>query len=237
MRRGPFFRGYHEGDLLRRRLVRRGVEVSAGVLAVVLTEDAVLRAAPSLALREITNRMSLLLAAGTAGQSLSAPLAALVEGVVRSMFHSKMKFVMIVVLAAQIVSAGTGFLGYRIDAKPPAAKDKKIASAPPTPTSVAVKANKHEDQTKPASPPTVAKVEQNTPDWHEKLMQSFDYGGERDVSATLSDSRRTVSQAFQYNLRHQRKSIRDGTARKTWHGRQSLIRIRFRRCAPHSQRS
>ncbi|MGH7226765.1 MAG: RNA polymerase sigma factor, partial [Gemmataceae bacterium] len=71
-------------DLLRRRLVRRGVEVSAGALAGALTENAALRAAPSHALREMTVRTSLLFAAGAAGQSLSAPLAALVEGVVRS---------------------------------------------------------------------------------------------------------------------------------------------------------
>jgi len=52
-------------DLLRRRLVRRGMDISAGTLAAVLAENAVLCAAPSLALREMTVRTSLLLAAGT----------------------------------------------------------------------------------------------------------------------------------------------------------------------------
>src|SRR5215472_12977486 len=51
-------------DLLRRRLVRRGVEVSPAALAAVLAESAALRAMPPLALREITIRTSLLFAAG-----------------------------------------------------------------------------------------------------------------------------------------------------------------------------
>jgi RNA polymerase sigma factor (sigma-70 family) len=47
-------------DLLRRRLVRRGVDVSAGALTAVLVENAFLRAMPPLSLREIPIRTSLL---------------------------------------------------------------------------------------------------------------------------------------------------------------------------------
>ncbi len=182
-------------DLLRRRLIQRGVEVSAGALAAVLAENAVLRAAPSLVLRETTIRTSLLLAAGTAGQSLSAPLAALVEGVVRSMFLSKVKFVTIVVLAIGIAGAGTGFLGFRTDAEPPAPKKKKIDSAPATPLSVAVRP-KEKDESKAVAPPAVAEVEQSGPDWREKLMQNVNYPGLDDQRATLSDALDMLSKRF-----------------------------------------
>ncbi|HTU17942.1 MAG TPA: RNA polymerase sigma factor [Gemmataceae bacterium] len=130
-------------DLLRRRLVRRGLDVSAGALAAVLVENAALRAAPSLALREITIHISLLLAAGTAGQSLSAPLAALVEGVVRSMFLSKVKFAVIILLALGLVGSGAGFLAHHSKAEPPAPKPV------PLPAAVADKAKAKGPEAKP----------------------------------------------------------------------------------------
>jgi RNA polymerase sigma factor (sigma-70 family) len=186
-------------DLLRRRLVRRGVEVSAGALAAVLAENAVLRAVPPLALREITIRTNLLLAAGTAGHTLSAPVAALVEGVVRSMFLSKVKFIVTVVLAIGIAGAGTGFLGYRSDAESPAPQEKKIKSPPLTQVSVAVKTKARADETKPASAPAVEEAIQHAPDWREKMMESLNYSGiVNDPRATLSDALDML--AKRYNL-------------------------------------
>ena len=182
-------------DLLRRRLVRRGVDVSAGVLAAVLADNAVLRAAPPLALREITIRASLLLAAGTTGQTLSATLAALVEGVVRSMFLSKVKFIAIVVLTVVIAGAGTGFLGYRSDAQTPSSK----SSSP---------VNQHQSRAE-APAPAIAKAEApvqpnpNVPAQNhvvsrlrEQLSQEIDYQGIDDARATLSDALDQISKRY-----------------------------------------
>ncbi len=130
-------------EILRPRLLRRGLDVSAGALAVVLAENAALRAMPSVALREITIRTSLLLAAGTASQTLSAPLAVLVEGVLRSMFLSKVKIAVIIVLAVGIVGSGAGFVAHRTLGNPP----------PSTVTPPAGSANKD----KAAAPPVFAR--------------------------------------------------------------------------------
>jgi RNA polymerase sigma factor (sigma-70 family) len=106
-------------DLLRWRLVRRGVEVSAGALAAVLVDNAFLRAAPPAALSETTVRLSLLLVAGTTSSALSGSVAVLVEGVLRSMFLSKIKFALIVVLILGLVGSGLGFLAHHSKAQQP----------------------------------------------------------------------------------------------------------------------
>src|SRR5579875_2478755 len=155
-------------DLLRRRLVRRGVDVSAGVLAAVLADNAVLRAAPP---------------------------AALVEGVVRSMFLSKVKFIAIVVLTVVIAGAGTGFLGYRSDAQTPSSK----SSSP---------VNQHQSRAE-APAPAIAKAEApvqpnpNVPAQNhvvsrlrEQLSQEIDYQGIDDARATLSDALDQISKRY-----------------------------------------
>jgi RNA polymerase sigma factor (sigma-70 family) len=173
-------------DLLRRRLVRRGVEVSAGALAAVLTENTALRAAPSLALREMTVRTSLLFAAGAAGQSLSAPLAALVEGVVRSMFLSKVKFALIVVLAVGIAGGGAGILGYRSDAEQP--QDKTSHKAAPVTRRAVVEAKDNNKEAKtPAPPPAAVDEKQRLREWRDRLLQPINYPGLEDARATLAD--------------------------------------------------
>ncbi len=182
-------------DLLRRRLVRRGVEVSAGALAAVLSENAVLRAAPSLALREITIRTSLLLVAGTTGQTLSAPLAALVEGVVRSMFLSKVKFVGIVVLALGFVGAGTGFFAHDTSASPPSPPQVKQDHGPVeavAPVRAQAAAPAQPNPNPPGrDPDAAARLRQ-------QLSQDIDYGGLEDARATLSDALDQLSK--RYNL-------------------------------------
>jgi RNA polymerase sigma factor (sigma-70 family) len=186
-------------DLLRRRLARRGVEVSAGALAAVLAENTLLRAAPSLALREMTIRTSLLLAAGTTGQTLSAPLAGLVEGVVRSMFLSKVKFALIIVLVVGIAGAGTSFLAHSTSASPPSAP-----SPPPV---------KQDDARAEAPAPAIAKAEapaqpnpnllaQNNagPSLRDRLGKEIDYHGLEDARATLGDALDQLSKRYNLNI-------------------------------------
>jgi RNA polymerase sigma factor (sigma-70 family) len=190
-------------DLLRRGLVRRGVEVSAGALAALLAENTALRAMPPFALREITIHTSLVFAAGTAGQSLSAPLAALVEGVVRSMFLGKVKFAAIVILALGLVGSGVGSLAHKSQADPPlspalSVKEENVRRDPPAP-----------DPNMVAAPalakrkPPVAVNNQNNPrtrqvELRDLLSRSVDYPGLEDPRATLTDVLDQLSK--RYNL-------------------------------------
>jgi RNA polymerase sigma factor (sigma-70 family) len=199
-------------DLLRRRLIHRGVEVSAGALAAVLAENAVLRAAPSLALREITIRTSLLLAAGTTGQTLSAPLAALVEGVVRSMFLSKVKFVAIVVLAVGIAGAGTGFLVHDTSASPPSSpslspvnQDDGRAEAPaPAIVKAAAPAQPNPGNPAPNNVPPARR------DLGDILRTDIEYGGLEDARATLSDALDQLSKRYNLNFDINDKAFEKG---------------------------
>jgi RNA polymerase sigma factor (sigma-70 family) len=194
-------------DLLRKRLVRRGVGVSAGVLAALLPDNAILRSAPPAALGETTVRLSLLVAAGTAGPAMSASLAALVEGVIQSMFLSKVKFVVIVFLALGLLSSGAGFVAHRTAAGQPAAKP---ASPSERPAAVLDK-NKEKTKEKPPEEAPAPKVKPEEalavtiPDatariktWHERLTQPLDFAGLEDQRATLADALDMLSK--RYNL-------------------------------------
>jgi RNA polymerase sigma factor (sigma-70 family) len=187
-------------DLLRRRLIRRGVDVSAGALAAVLTENAVLRAAPPLALREITIRTSLLFAAGTARQTLSAPLAALVAGVVRSMILNKVKFVGIVVLALGIVGAGTGFFGYRTDAEPPPSKPSPPAANPDHGRVEAQAPALAKAEVAPQPSVNLPAQNNGASRLREQLSQEIDYQGLEDLKATLSDALDQLSKRYNLNF-------------------------------------
>jgi RNA polymerase sigma factor (sigma-70 family) len=187
-------------DLLRRRLIRRGVDVSAGALAAVLTENAVLRAAPPLALREITIRTSLLFAAGTARQTLSAPLAALVAGVVRSMILNKVKFVGIVVLALGIVGAGTGFFGYRTDAEPPPSKPSPPAANPDHGRVEAQAPALAKAEVAPQPNVNLPAQNNGASRLREQLSQEIDYQGLEDLKATLSDALDQLSKRYNLNF-------------------------------------
>jgi RNA polymerase sigma factor (sigma-70 family) len=198
-------------DLLRRRLVRRGVDVSAGALAAVMAESTVLRAAPSLALREITIRTSLLFAAGTAGQTLSAPLAALVEGVVRSMFLSKAKFALIVVLAAGFTGSGLGFLAHRTSASPPTKlplppvnQDNDRAEAP----ALALAKAKAPDQPDPNLADRKANAQALRERLRQTLSQEINYEGVDDARATLADVLDQLSKRYNLNFHAKREVFR-----------------------------
>ncbi|HEY7423830.1 MAG TPA: RNA polymerase sigma factor [Gemmataceae bacterium] len=191
-------------DLLRRRLMKRGLGVSAGVLAAVLTENATIRSAPPAILCVSTIRKSLLFAAGSAHQALSAPLAALVEGVLRSMFLSKVKIAAIVVLALGLIGSGTGFLGYRTVAEQPATKSKPAPAAPAGEAATAKKIDsetKKDSKAKPAPPPQAA-VEEKPASRGQELRRLLDkpvqFQGFDDPKTRLSEALDAL--AKRYNL-------------------------------------
>ncbi len=117
-------------DILRKRLSRRGVTLSAGALAAVVTEKAGAAAVPT-ALFQTTLRAATLIAAGQtlAAGAISASAATLVKGVMQEMFASKLKMMALTVLCIGIMGTGTGAVlvwGYgdepKTDKPPSAAK-------------------------------------------------------------------------------------------------------------------
>jgi RNA polymerase sigma factor (sigma-70 family) len=119
-------------ELLRQRLVQRGVALSGVGLAALLARGA--RAAVPAALGRETVRAALLPAGGAAlaGAAVSARVAALVEGTVKAMFLLKLKVVAAVLLVVG-VAGGAAALWPAPAAEPPAPAAQPAAADPPAP--------------------------------------------------------------------------------------------------------
>jgi hypothetical protein len=113
-------------ELLRGRLTRRGVALSIGIL----TEQAVPAAVPA-ALLDSTVRAALLVAAGQAAAGLvSAPAAALSQGVLRTMFLTRLIVGCTVLFGLGAIGAGTGLLAFQKliePGAPPEARPQLVA--------------------------------------------------------------------------------------------------------------
>jgi RNA polymerase sigma factor (sigma-70 family) len=137
-------------ERLRQRLLRRGVCLSAGLVAAVVSANA--QAAPVTAdLVTTTSKAALGFAAGQAAAAVaSARAAALTEGVIRAMFLSKLKLALgAVVVALGLAGLGVGFVGDQLVAAPPPSQEKPKpppATEPPPP--VAEKRDESDDPTK-----------------------------------------------------------------------------------------
>jgi RNA polymerase sigma factor (sigma-70 family) len=96
-------------DLLRQRLTRRGLALSAGLFVTALAQQVALAAVPA-PLAGSTLQAASLVAAGewAAAGALSAPVAALTEGVLQAMLLTKLKTAAAVVLALCVVGTGAG---------------------------------------------------------------------------------------------------------------------------------
>jgi RNA polymerase sigma factor (sigma-70 family) len=114
--------------MLRERLGRRGLGLSAGVVAVALTQGAAPAAVPSIL--AAATAMSLVVP-GRAGL-VPAPVAALAEGVVRAMWWSKLKVIAAVLLAAGLLAAGLGGAALHSHGAP-TERDEKAANSAPEP--------------------------------------------------------------------------------------------------------
>jgi RNA polymerase sigma factor (sigma-70 family) len=97
--------------LLAKRLTRPGVTVSGGALAVVSAQEAASAFAP-LPLVYATVRAATAYAAGPATVIVSAPVAALTEGVLKAMLLSKLKITALLLVVIGV--AGTGWGHYRM---------------------------------------------------------------------------------------------------------------------------
>jgi RNA polymerase sigma factor (sigma-70 family) len=122
-------------EVLRKRLVRRGVTLSAGALAAALTPGTTSAAVP-LALLDSTVRSAMLVAAGsmaTAGVSL--PVAALTKGVLQTMFITRLTIVCGMVASVGLLGTTTAVFSYRTLAAGPG-QDHTVARAEPPPQNV-----------------------------------------------------------------------------------------------------
>jgi RNA polymerase sigma factor (sigma-70 family) len=114
-------------QLLAQRLTRRGIALSGGALAVILSQNAVSAAVP-LALVGTTVKAATLVAAGSvAGGVLSTQVAALMEGVLQAMFLTKLKNSLLVVLVVGLLGTGVGLFGVRGWNQPTAAAGPLVA--------------------------------------------------------------------------------------------------------------
>jgi uncharacterized protein (TIGR03067 family) len=116
--------------LLARRLTRHGITLSGGAVAFTLAEQAA-AALPAALLAE-TSRAALAVAAGqtAATGAVSVEVAALTEGVLKTMLLSKLKSVAALVLGIGVLVAGAGVIRDRTAAAQQAAADSGGAIQP-----------------------------------------------------------------------------------------------------------
>jgi RNA polymerase sigma-70 factor (ECF subfamily) len=114
---------------LRGRLARRGLALSAGSFAAILAER-IGSAALSAVLADSTTRAAMQFAVGEAGTAgvISAKVAALTQGVLRTMFLARLKMVSLLALLLGLVAGGAVLVSYRAGAVEPARQ--KEARAP-----------------------------------------------------------------------------------------------------------
>jgi len=113
-------------DRLRVSLSRRGLALSAGALAGLLTESAASARVPAALVQHTIE-------AALNNSGLSAHVADLVTGVVQTMYAARIKMVAAVVLALGLIGSGIGVVAYRTlgrDAEP-ARQDTAIAKEQP----------------------------------------------------------------------------------------------------------
>lgn len=107
-------------QLLRQRLGRRGLLLSAAGLAAALAERSAPAAVPaSLTIHTVQAAMTLAAGHAAAG-AVSAPVAALTEGVLKAMFLQKLKSLLVLGVVIALLGAGVGvFTCQALASKPP----------------------------------------------------------------------------------------------------------------------
>jgi RNA polymerase sigma factor (sigma-70 family) len=117
--------------MLAQRLVRHGLAISAGSLAAVMAQNTASAAVPSLVVGSTIKAANLFAAGQTAAAGgISAKAVALMEGVLKAMFHTKLKIATTIVLGMGLLGISWGLYPTRA-AAPPEAKD---VAAPPPPS-------------------------------------------------------------------------------------------------------
>jgi len=97
-------------EILQKRLLARGVTLSAALGAVALSPE-MLSAASPMALTHRTIDAALAFAAGGAAEAVSGQAALVAQGILKSMLFSKLKFAVILTLAASLTAFAVGGFG------------------------------------------------------------------------------------------------------------------------------
>jgi len=144
-------------DLLRNRLSRRGVALAAIPLAGLLERQGLASAALPPALAGQTLRAALAFSAQWAVEgAISSSALSLTEGVLRSMFLTKLKLTLLALLAACLLAAGSGLLAGHLlqadDDTPAPATPQRAAEGEATPQPAAKK------EADPLPPQAVARL-------------------------------------------------------------------------------
>jgi RNA polymerase sigma factor (sigma-70 family) len=115
-------------DVLRKRLSRRGLALSSGLLATLLSQRALSAAIP-IHLISSTTKAALQFAAGklAAAGIVSAHVAALSEGVLQAMRLTTLKIAVSVILAVGVLATGGGLLTHQVLAQKQASVQKEEA--------------------------------------------------------------------------------------------------------------
>ncbi len=116
-------------DMLRRRLVRRGVMLPAAALMTALGQRAA-EATPAISLMRGAVRAARSFAGLSSGGPISPRAAALAEGVLRTMFVTKIKMAVLVLFVTGVLAAG-GVLTHALTAAPQ--PETKAEAPPPKP--------------------------------------------------------------------------------------------------------
>jgi RNA polymerase sigma factor (sigma-70 family) len=115
-------------DRLRSRLTRRGLTLSAAVLAGLLTQSTAPAAVPG-TLISTTVGVALFSAGKLAAGAASTQVAVLTQGVLKSMFLSKLKMVAAVIVCLAGLGTGVGAAGYRLVASEQAPGEAKVVAS------------------------------------------------------------------------------------------------------------
>jgi RNA polymerase sigma factor (sigma-70 family) len=103
-------------DMIRKRLQRRGITITAAALTAALAESAP-AATLSTELVRSTVQAALAFAAGSGAAAVSPQVAALTEGVLKMMWLGKVKLIAAVLALAAIAGSGAGLLTFRASAR------------------------------------------------------------------------------------------------------------------------
>jgi RNA polymerase sigma factor (sigma-70 family) len=126
--------------MLAKRLARRGLALSGGAVAVTLVNNAASACVPAPLLGSTVQAAARVAAGWAAAGAVSAPIAALTEGVLKTMGMNKVKMAVTLALAIGLIGAGWGV--YTTHAEPPAATEgNKAAPATPEPAKTDEKIN------------------------------------------------------------------------------------------------
>ncbi|HEV3258344.1 MAG TPA: sigma-70 family RNA polymerase sigma factor [Gemmataceae bacterium] len=136
--------------MLAKRLARHGLPVSGGALAVVLSHKAASACVPTSVVSS-TIKAATLLAAGQAAAAalIPAKVAALTEGVLKTMLLSKLKTMLVLVGTLSIIALGLGLSAYHGFAQQSGNENKKEPIRPAAQEAVAQDADKPDKKSEP----------------------------------------------------------------------------------------